>query len=201
MAIKLIGKRYYLLHKVDGKNKSVPLTSDHASSVLMASSILNGVRGITGLDERKNKARLQIISFVKKAVMSCHARAERSGGRIGSSITQEYVIGLLDRQNWRCAVTGTEFDLVQIHKNHGRPFAPSVDRIDSSKGYTLDNIRLVCLAANYAMNQWGESVLDILLAAYLNKKLKPEFSDQRGLAIGMDDLLGMVDLKRKAGNT
>lgn len=40
-----------------------------------------------------------------------------------------------------------------------RPLAPSIDRIDSSLGYTRQNCRIVCAAVNYAMNVWGEDVL------------------------------------------
>src|SRR3546814_15533675 len=39
------------------------------------------------------------------------------------------------------------------------PFAPSLDRIDSGQGYLKGNVRLVCTIANFALNQWGDSVL------------------------------------------
>ena len=39
---------------------------------------------------------------------------------------------------------------------------PSIDRINATKGYTKDNVRIVCLAANVAMMQWGENVLYIM---------------------------------------
>jgi hypothetical protein len=42
------------------------------------------------------------------------------------------------------------------------PFAPSIDRIDGALGYAPGNVRVVCFAANCAMNEWGESVLDII---------------------------------------
>lgn len=40
-----------------------------------------------------------------------------------------------------------------------RPFAPSLDRLDGTRGYQRDNVRLVCTIANFAMNRWGETVL------------------------------------------
>lgn len=36
------------------------------------------------------------------------------------------------------------------------PFAPSLDRISSHGGSTADNLRLVCIAVNLGMGQWGE---------------------------------------------
>jgi hypothetical protein len=38
------------------------------------------------------------------------------------------------------------------------PYAPSLDRIECSKGYTASNTRLVCVAVNFGMNEWGEDV-------------------------------------------
>ncbi len=60
---------------------------------------------------------------------------------------------------WRCAVTNMSFDFTPVKNGVRRPWFPSLDRIDSDKGYTRDNCRVVCIAANTAMNVWGESVL------------------------------------------
>ena len=51
------------------------------------------------------------------------------------------------------------------------PIQPSLDRIDSSKPYDAQNIRLVCLAVNYCMRQWGESVFRTVAAATVSKYL------------------------------
>lgn len=40
-----------------------------------------------------------------------------------------------------------------------RPFAPSLDRIDSTRGYVVGNVQFVCTAANFAKGQWGLDVL------------------------------------------
>ena len=45
------------------------------------------------------------------------------------------------------------------------PFAPSIDRILSSGGYTRHNARLVCAAVNFGMGQWGEELF-LTLARY-----------------------------------
>ncbi len=39
------------------------------------------------------------------------------------------------------------------------PNRASLDRIDSSKGYTKDNIQFVCLIAQYAKNSWHSDVI------------------------------------------
>lgn len=63
------------------------------------------------------------------------------------------------RSGGRCEVTHIRFLLDAPENGRRRPWAPSIDRVDSSLGYTASNIRLVCVAANYAMNIWGDEVL------------------------------------------
>ena len=69
--------------------------------------------------------------------------------------------------NWRCAVTGTKLRDEEVPGSSMRPFMPSIDRIKSSRGYTTDNCRIVCVAANFAMNDWGEGVLRELARNYV----------------------------------
>lgn len=70
----------------------------------------------------------------------------------------------------RCALTDIPFDLSPA-SGARRPFAPSIDRPDSSRGYADDNARIVCVAVNIAMNQWGEDVLYRLAGALVDKHL------------------------------
>lgn len=60
----------------------------------------------------------------------------------------------------RCALSAIEFDTGPTATRHQkRPFAPSIDRLDNTKGYEEGNVRLVCVAVNIAMNIWGADVL------------------------------------------
>lgn len=60
-------------------------------------------------------------------------------------------------QGWRCAMTGTEFN---FDKSKTNLTYPSIDRIDSNKGYTLSNMWLVCTAVNLGKSQFG--LIDVL---------------------------------------
>lgn len=57
-----------------------------------------------------------------------------------------------------CEVTRIPFDLRSHGSKRRRPYAPSLDRIDSALSYTADNCRLVCVAANMALGEWGINV-------------------------------------------
>jgi hypothetical protein len=70
------------------------------------------------------------------------------------SITPKYFAALV-REHTRCAVTGVAFEF----EGKRNPFRPSLDRIDSSRGYEPGNVRLVTLAANLAMSNWGDETL------------------------------------------
>lgn len=74
---------------------------------------------------------------------------------------------LLERANGHCEVTGLRFSFDEHGCAKRKPFIPSIDRKDSSGPYSFDNCRLVCLAVNFAMNQWGIDVLDMLCRARL----------------------------------
>lgn len=92
-------------------------------------------------------------------------RASRQGMEI--AITKNDLIEMLTVNGGRCAVTGAQLDFSKRKREIGRrPWVPSLDRIDATKGYTLDNCRIVCCAANIAMNTWGEVVFASLLRAY-----------------------------------
>jgi len=70
-----------------------------------------------------------------------------------------------------CALTGIRFNL----KNGKTWDSPSIDRIDSSKGYTKDNVRVVLYCVNVMANVWGsEKILQIAAAITKRRKVKAE---------------------------
>ena len=66
---------------------------------------------------------------------------------------------LVARANGACEVSGISFNLDRPQLAYRRPFAPSLDRVDSSAAYVAANCRLVCCAVNFALGEWGERVL------------------------------------------
>lgn len=74
-------------------------------------------------------------------------RAERKD--LEYNITKEYVLEKMEAGH--CEVTGLPFVL---GFKRG-PYSPSLDRIDSTIGYTEDNTRLVIWAINVGCSDWG----------------------------------------------
>ncbi len=70
-----------------------------------------------------------------------------------------------------CEVTGLPFVLTKHEKHATHPMAPSVDRITAGGPYSKDNCRMVVLALNAALNQWGEEAFTRLAEAYLARKV------------------------------
>lgn len=87
------------------------------------------------------------------------------------TIDTDFLWALWKQQKGRCALTGVQMQFPQRNVARKQPsqsaFNVSVDRIDSSRGYTPGNIRLVCLQINYALNKFGEESLLVLARALL----------------------------------
>jgi len=81
-------------------------------------------------------------------------RAKNKG--IEFDLTPEWIYDRYERFDRRCEVTGMYYNTEKQSKYDKNPLMPSVDRIESTWGYTTDNCRLVCVCVNYAMNEWGE---------------------------------------------
>ncbi len=79
---------------------------------------------------------------------------------------------MLLRSNGKCEVTGIPFSDEVPTGSRISPFKESVDRIDSSKGYHATNCRVVCLAVNLAMRDWGEAVMITIGKAMLLQELQ-----------------------------
>lgn len=85
-------------------------------------------------------------------------------------IDAHYVRYLFEKSGGKCALTGIQFDCNFGSAYSRRPWAPSLDRIDSKIGYVEGNCRLVCVAVNTALNEWGLDVLRTIAEALLEYK-------------------------------
>lgn len=83
------------------------------------------------------------------------------------TITKGFVANMLCRET--CFVTGVRFDFRMLGGKKANPFRPSIDRIDSNVGYVPTNVRLVCVAVNFALNEFGDEVFRQVCECYLRR--------------------------------
>lgn len=82
------------------------------------------------------------------------------------AVTLDELMDLWEVQGGRCAVTG----LSMTWKTRSRePTSISLDRIDSSQGYTKGNVRFVCWQINAFKCQWSDEKMIAMARAILAK--------------------------------
>jgi hypothetical protein len=127
----------------------------------------------------ENSYRLPITNITLKSLYrSTVKRAKQSG--LEHSISENDFFNLYELQDGSCAVSGLPFYAGKQESWRTQPFFPSLDRIDSTKGYVAGNVRFVCFAVNVALNDWGEDVLTILAFGISAKAINNHVINQYG---------------------
>lgn len=103
------------------------------------------------------------LQALKDLLANARKNARARGLEI--TITIEDIKALAELSQGCCMLSGIPFehgasdDLLESTSRRKRVWAPSLDRIESSKGYVPGNVRLVCMAVNAALQEFGDSVL------------------------------------------
>lgn len=109
---------------------------------------------------------------------SAKSRAKRKNYEF--ALDQQDVFDMWDRQAGKCSLTGLPMFEHHVGRQlKRRPWMPSIDRIDSYRGYTKDNVRLVCFAVNVALNAWGEDVVLRLAGGMLHTAIERDAAAER----------------------
>jgi hypothetical protein len=106
-----------------------------------------------------------------RLVSTAKCRAKKKGREF--SLTTEWALKRL--QAGTCEVSGLPFDLgspTGLGKSAGpMPMAPSIDRIDQSKGYTTENSRMILNCLNAFKNVMTDAqMFDIMRITLANQK-------------------------------
>jgi hypothetical protein len=113
--------------------------------------------------------------WLRRLQRAAENRAHKAG--MDFKLPAEYAAKLYNDQDGRCAVSGIKFDLERFPDALVKhPFAPSIDRVLSDGHYTPDNVRLVCVAVNFGMGQWGQEVYMKLARAAVAKEVKEQIN-------------------------
>ncbi len=102
-------------------------------------------------------------AFLKEMLASAKKNAKARGLPISISIDDLKRLAI--EGNGCCSMTGIRYEygvakeVDKAHIRRKRIWAPSIDRIESQHGYEPWNIRIVCVAVNVAMQEFGAEVL------------------------------------------
>lgn len=94
-----------------------------------------------------------------------NARKNAKARSLDFALTLDDLKELAELSQGRCMLTGIPFEhgademLKDNTTRRKRVWAPSLDRIDSADGYVPGNVRLVCMAVNAALQEFGDAVL------------------------------------------
>lgn len=111
-----------------------------------------------------------------KAMQRARKRAEIKG--FDFDLTREWLFERLRASNCRCEVTNIPFQTKTDTDAYRCPYSLSIDRIDNARGYTKDNVRLVLVALNIMLSEWGEEVFSHVAACYRQNKSRTFYSLQ-----------------------
>jgi hypothetical protein len=153
---------YYLTMKRDGRRYEHPLGSDLQRALEDASKIKSqlGMTGFRHSEALKDEAASELY---RKVLKGAKARG------LPVSMTLDDVRGLLQESGGRCSLTGFRFNENWDTARRIRPWAPSIDRKDSSQGYTRENCRVVAACVNIAFNNFGDALMMQMARGLVNR--------------------------------
>lgn len=114
----------------------------------------------------------EFTRYLRTSIAKAKERSVRDG--VDFSLTKEALCKKMDDQDGRCALSGMRFNFRKSTRSKKRPFAPSIDRIETLKGYTPDNTRLITQIANYARHSFSDEELVLFCKGVANKSGKNE---------------------------
>lgn len=94
--------------------------------------------------------------FAANLVAGLRKRGRKETGKrieVDIAVNKDFVMTLAAEQGFKCYYSGLRMVVGDNFK------APSLDRVDSAKGYTKDNVVLCCRAINYAKSEFSEESL------------------------------------------
>ena len=68
--------------------------------------------------------------------------------KIDYDLDLEFIQGMLEKQNYKCCYSGVKFK----SSFNDKYYYPTIDRIDSRKGYTKDNVCICTFVVNRMKN-------------------------------------------------
>jgi hypothetical protein len=93
------------------------------------------------------------FTIIINKILKCKNKIDDSGksrvDRIGFDLSEDQLENLWIKQNGKCFYTGIKLILPNSYPESYHKLSPSIDRIDSSKPYTISNIQIVHKQVNF----------------------------------------------------
>lgn len=109
-----------------------------------------------------------IRAAIRQTLKRASTRSKEKG--MAFDLTYDFLCQLFVGQNGLCAMTGIKMTTIKKYDCRRNPFAPSIDRIDSSEGYIVGNVQYVTAIANIAKSDYGEAPFYAMCTSVRNKR-------------------------------
>lgn len=169
-------KRYYCNYctrNVDVKKSEIKRTCINCNCDFMCNKKSAKYCTLKCSNDFKNKSGIYLNfrrSSVENTLLSVLWGARSRSKRINRDfdITDDQILNLLIKQDYRCAMTGIKMNpSKQSGFKNKDPYTVSIDRIDTSKGYLIDNVQLVCTICNLFKNSYNIEDVGIVCKEYV----------------------------------
>lgn len=146
------GRSAYELRTKDGNYSRVaPLTATPVQ-------VLDKLVDVTADDQPRVERRYE-VGPANYMVLYKTAKSRAKHYGMEFSLTPGDMEAMIERSGGRCEITRIAFHTKRTAGCRRAPYAPSLDRIHCELGYTAENTRLVCVAVNLALNEFGYDIL------------------------------------------
>ena len=173
--VKRAGSRYWYIYLTDSAGRRVRQSTrleDEARARRYMNDYLDMYGGGALFPDwkmhitRELKARK---SWVREMLNKVASRERARNAGVSVSKLRGEMVDVLIRSNGRCELTDVQFSMDNPGRSRARPFIASIDRIDSSQGYSYSNCRAVCACVNMALSDWGDDVFRMICTGYTTK--------------------------------
>lgn len=106
------------------------------------------------------------VGRAKTMMKSARRRSDKFSDT--TDLTDKIILEMLETTSV-CTVTGIPFDYKPSESTKKNPYAPSLDRIDSSRGYIRENVRLVIWQYNLMKGEISDDELVVICKAVVNR--------------------------------
>ena len=113
-------------------------------------------------NKSQKETRAQESGFIPQLLHSAKTRAKKKGMEF--DLDKDFITKLLHGTEYKCQVTGETMTLESNGYDERNLNKASLDRINSSKGYTKDNVRFVCWAVNMMKSNLTEDQFKFWIA-------------------------------------